>query len=151
MKASKTVTVILIVLLAVSVLCLGFVKIEADKKQKRIDDMFATAYHKLTLNMLNETLNQDDEAALHMYKTENTRWGAVLINFYHQSSYNNKGNVDLNLIVAMLSQSAGYDAISEVDMDLELYRKLRDVPTDNFGNGEILKAAYAALDAAFTE
>ncbi len=147
----KKTNIILAVLLAASILCLSVVKLNAYRRQRSIDEMFANAYHNLTLNMLNETLNEDNEDALHMYKTENTRWSAILINFYHQSSYNDMGNVELNLIVAMLSQSAGYAATSKVDMDLELYRKLRDVPTDNFGNEEILKAAYTALDAAFEE
>ena len=147
----KKTNIILTVLLTVSILCLFAVKFKAEREQKSIDDMFANAYHNLTLNMLNETLNEDNEDALHKYKTENTRWSAIMITFYHHSSYSNKGNTELNLIVTMLSQSAGYNATSEVDMDLELYRKLRDVPTDNFGNKEILKAAYAALDAAFVE
>ena len=146
----KKTNIILVVLLAASLLCLSVVKFNADRRQRSIDEVFRTAYHNLTLNMLNETLNEDNEDALHMYKTENTRWSAILINFYHQSSYDN-GNFDLNLIVAMLSQSAGYAATSKVDMDLELYRKLRDVPTDNFGNEEILKSAYTALVAAFEE
>ena len=146
----KKTNIILVVLLAASLLCLSVVKFNADRRQRSIDEVFRTAYHNLTLNMLNETLNEDNEDALHMYKTENTRWSAILINFYHQSSYDN-GNFDLNLIVAMLSQSAGYAATSKIDMDLELYRKLRDVPTDNFGNEEILKSAYTALVAAFEE
>ena len=147
----KKTNIILAVLLAASLLCLSVVKFDADRRQNNIDEMFANAYHNLTLNMLNETVEGLSEDAIHMYKTENTRWSAILINFYMQSSYNDKGNFDLNLIVAMLSQSAGYAATSKIDMDLELYRKLRDVPTDNFGNEEIINTARAALDAAFEE
>lgn len=144
----KKLNIILAVLLAISLLCLLVVTFNAHSRQKSIDEMFANAYHNLTLNMLNETVEGLSEDAVHMYKVENTRWSAILINFYHQSSYDN-GNFDLNLIVAMLSQSAGYAATSKVNMDLELYHKLRDVPTDNFGNKEILKEAREALDAAF--
>lgn len=147
----KKPNIILVVLLAASILCLSAVKVKADRRQKSIDEMVVNAYNNLTLNMLNETLNEDDEAALHMYKVENTRWSAILINFYHQSSFDDKKNPDLDIIMAYLTQSAGYAAVSKLDMDLELYRKLRDVPTENFGNEEILKAARLAIDEALME
>ena len=147
----KKTNIVLAMLLVASLLYLSVVKFDADRRQRNIDEMVANAYHNLTLNMLNETVDGLSEDAIHMYKTENTRWSAILINFYHQSSYNDRRNADLNLIVEMLSQSAGYAATSKLDMDLELYRKLRDVPTDNFGNEEILKLAREALDAAVEE
>lgn len=147
----KKTNIVLAMLLVASLLYLSVVKFDADRRQRNIDEMVANAYHNLILNMLNETVEGISENALHRYKTENTRWSAILINFYHQSSYDKRKDPDLDGIMALLTQSAGYDAITKVNMDLELYRKLRDVPTDNFGNEEILKAAREALDAAVEE
>ncbi len=151
MKKVNILTKILIVLLVV--VSIGFVgaKIENYKTQKAIDEMFTNSYHNLTLNMLNQTVEGIGEDAIHRYNVENTKWSAIMINYYHISSFHKYNNSDLDYIIAMLSQSSGYNAVSELDMNLDLYHKIKEVPTDNFSNDEILKEARIAIENAVIE
>lgn len=74
-----------------------------------------------------------------------------MINYYHISSFDKYNNSDLDYIIAMLSQSSGYNAVSELDMNLDLYHKIKEVPTEHFGNDEILKEAREAIENAVIE
>ncbi|MBO4941255.1 MAG: hypothetical protein J6D15_03540 [Clostridia bacterium] len=151
MKKINILTKILIgLLLVVSV---GFIgaKLENHKIQKSIDEMFTNSYHNLTLNMLNQTVEGISEDAIHRYNAENTKWSSIMINYYHLSSFYKYNNQDLDYIIAMLSQSSGYNAVSKLDMDLDLYHKIKEVPKDSFKSKEILKAAREAIENAVIE
>ncbi len=148
MKKSSVVISILVVLVLVLSFCVITFKSERDWLQEKIDESFAASYHELTLTMLNETVEGISDDAKHMYAAKNTKHSHNLQNLYQHSSYNKNGNADLDYIVAVLAQSAGYEAITEVKMDQELYRLLRDVPNDYFNNTEVLKAAKEALEKA---
>ncbi len=148
MKKVNILTKILIVLLVV--VSVGFIgaKIENYKMQKSIDEMFTNSYHNLTLNMLNQTVEGIGEDAIHRYNVDNTKWSAIMINYYHISSFHKYNNSDLDYIIAMLSQSSGYNAVTELDMNMDLYHKIKEVPTDYFNNDEILKEAREAIENA---
>lgn len=151
MKKINTLTKILIALLVV--VSVGFIcaKVENHKTQKAIDEMFTNSYHNLTLNMLNQNVEGIGEDAIHRYSVENTKWSAIMINCYHISSFHKYNNSDLDYIIAMLSQSSGYNAVTELDMNIDLYHKIKGVPTDYFNNSEILKEARMAIENAVTE
>ena len=67
------------------------------------------------------------------------------------SSYNRNNNADLNYIIGILSQSSGYDAITKINMDEELYHSIKNVPNDRFNNAEILREAKEALEKALVD
>ena len=151
MKRVSILTKILIVLLVV--VSVGFIsaKLENHKTQKTIDEMFTNSYHNLTLNMLNKTVEGIGEDAIHRYNVENTKWSAIMINYYHISSFHKYNNSDLDYIIALLSQSSGYNAVTKLDMSIDLYHKIKEVPTDYFKNDEILKEAREAIENAVIE
>ncbi len=151
MKKNNTLTKILIILLLV--VSIGFIgaKIENQKIQKNIDEMFVNSYQNLTLNMLNQTVEGIGEDAVHRYKAEDTKWSSIMINYYHISSFQKYNNQDLDYIIEMLSQASGYNAVSELDMNLDLYHKIKEVPKDSFANKEILKEAREAIENAVIE
>ena len=151
MKKSKFTTIILVALLVVISISFTYVKFQNNSIQKSIDEIFTNSYHNLTLNMLNEKVEGIGEDALDMYKTENTKWSSIMINFYHLTSFYKYKNADLNYIIAILSQSSGYNSVTEVDMDIDLYHKIKNVPANNFNNEKILREAKIAIENALIE
>ncbi|MBO5408799.1 MAG: hypothetical protein J6A61_05345 [Clostridia bacterium] len=151
MKKSKIIISILIVLLIV--LFIGFIKVKSERDwlQKNIDQTFASSYHELTLNLINETVDNISEAAIHKYKTENTKHSYNLLHLFQYSSYSKHNNADLNYIIGVLSQSSGYGAITTLNMDEELYHSIKNVPNDGFNNAEILREAKEALEKALVD
>lgn len=151
MKKSKIIISILIVLLIV--LFIGFIKVKSERDwlQKNIDQTFASSYHELTLNLINETVDNISEAAIHKYKTENTKHSYNLTQLYQYTSFRKNGNPDLNYIIAVLAQSSGYNAVTKLDMDEELYHSIKFVPNDRFNNAEILREAKKALEKALVD
>lgn len=151
MKKSKIIISILIVLLIV--LFIGFIKVKSERDwlQKNIDQTFASSYHELTLNLINETVDNISEAAIHKYKTENTKHSYNLTQLYQYTSFRKNGNPDLNYIIAVLAQSSGYNAVTNLDMDEELYHSIKNVPNDRFNNAEILREAKKALEKALVD
>ncbi len=151
MKQSKIIIGILVALLVILSLQFAYVKLEKDRVQKTIDETFANSYHNLTLNMLNQSIEEIGEDAIHRYNAENTKWSAIMINYYHLTSFQKYKNADLNAIIAILAQSSGYNRVTELDMNLDLYHKIKEVPTDSFGNEEILREAKIAIENALIE
>ena len=151
MKKSKIIISILIVLLIV--LFIGFIKVKSERDwlQKNIDQTFASSYHELTLNLINETVDNISEAAIHKYKTENTKHSYNLPQLYQYTSFRKNGNPDLNYIIAVLAQSSGYNAVTKLDMDEELYHSIKFVPNESFNNEEILSKAKIALEEALID
>ena len=151
MKKSKIIISILIVLLIV--LFIGFIKVKSERDwlQKNIDQTFASSYHELTLNLINETVDNISEAAIHKYKTENTKHSYNLTQLYQYTSFRKNGNPDLNYIIAVLAQSSGYNAVTKLDMDEELYHSIKFVPNESFNNEEILSKANIALNEALID
>ena len=151
MKKSKIIISILIVLLIV--LFIGFIKVKSERDwlQKNIDQTFASSYHELTLNLINETVDNISEAAIHKYKTENTKHSYNLTQLYQYTSFRKNGNPDLNYIIAVLAQSSGYNAVTKQDMDEELYHSIKFVPNESFNNEEILSKAKIALEEALID
>ena len=151
MKKSKIIISILVVLLIV--LFIGFIKVKSERDwlQKNIDQTFASSYHELTLNLINETVDNISEAAIHKYKTENTKHSYNLTQLYQYTSFRKNGNPDLNYIIAVLAQSSGYNAVTKLDMDEELYHSIKFVPNESFNNEEILSKAKIALEEALID
>ena len=151
MKKSKIIISILIVLLIV--LFIGFIKVKSERDwlQKNTDQTFASSYHELTLNLINETVDNISEAAIHKYKTENTKHSYNLTQLYQYTSFRKNGNPDLNYIIAVLAQSSGYNAVTKLDMDEELYHSIKFVPNESFNNEEILSKAKIALEEALID
>ena len=151
MNKSKIIISILIVLLIV--LFIGFIKVKSERDwlQKNIDQTFASSYHELTLNLINETVDNISEAAIHKYKTENTKHSYNLTQLYQYTSFRKNGNPDLNYIIAVLAQSSGYNAVTKLDMDEELYHSIKFVPNESFNNEEILSKAKIALEEALID
>ncbi len=151
MKKTKITISILIVLIVLISTAFIYQMFENNRIQKSIDEIFTNSYHNLTLNMLNETVEGIGEEAVHRYKAENTKWSSIMINFYHFTSFYKYQNPDLNYIIAILAQSSGYNSVTEIDMDIDLYRKTKGVPTNNFNNKEIIREAKSAIENALIE
>lgn len=151
MRKSKIFISILLLLLVI--ISVGFIKVKSERDwlQKNIDQTFASSYHELTLNLLNETVAGISEDAIHRYKTENTKHSYNLLHLFQFSSYNKNHNADLNYIIGILSQSSGYGAITKINMDEELYHSIKNVPNDGFNNVEILRVAKEALKKALVD
>lgn len=92
--------------------------------QKNIDMQFMSDYENLIQGMLNRSI-QTDEAVIHKYDTENTKYGFRLTEFYPYSSY--VKHKKFNEIVQLLDQSSGCDAYYEIDMNKELYDRLNEL------------------------
>jgi len=151
MRKSKIFIPILLLLLVI--ISVGFIKVKSERDwlQKNIDQTFASSYHELTLNLLNETVDNIGEAAIHKYKTENTKHSYNLLHLFQYSSYSKNRNADLNYIIGILSHSSGYGAITKINMDEELYHSIKNVPNDGFNNAEILREAKEALKKALAD
>jgi len=151
MRRSKIFISILLTLLVI--MSLGFIKVklERDWLQENIDRTFAASYHELTLNLINETVDDISEAAVHRYKTENTKHSYNLSHLYQYTSFRKNNNPDLSYIITVLSQSSGYNAVTKLDMNEELYHSIKFVPDDYFNNEEILKKAKKALEEAIID
>ena len=148
MRKSKIFISILLTLLVI--MCVGFIKVklERDWLQNNIDQTFTTSYHELTLNLINETVDNISETVIHKYKTENTKHSYNLSHLYQYTSFKKNNNPELNYIITVLSQSAGYNAVTKLDMDEELYHNIKFVPNERFNNKEILSKAKTALEKA---
>ena len=148
MRKSKIFISILLLLLVI--ISVGFIKVklERDWLQKNIDQTFTTSYHELTLNLINETVDNISETAIHRYKTENTKHSYNLSHLYQYTSFRKNNNPELDYIIAVLSQSSGYNAVTKLDMNEELYQNIKFVPNDRFSNEEILSKAKKALEKA---
>ena len=151
MKKSNVITSILIVLLVIVSMAFINLKLQNHRTQKTIDEMFTNSYNNLTLNMLNKNVEGIDEDAIHRYNVENTKWSSILTNYYPLTSFYKYKNTDLNYIIAMLAQSSGYNAVTELDMNIELYRKIKKVPENYFRDEEILREAKTAIENAEIE
>lgn len=151
MKKYNIIISVLIILLVLVSIGFTYVKEENHRIQKSIDETFTNSYHNLTLNMLNQTVEGIGEDTVHKYKVENTKWSSIMINYYHLTSFYKYKNADLNYIIAILSQSSGYNAVTEIDMNIDLYHKIKEVPTDYFKNEEILREAKLAIENALIE
>lgn len=148
MRKSKIFISILLLLLVIISVSFIKVKLERDWLQKNIDQTFTTSYYELTLNLLNETVDNISETAIHRYKTENTKHSYNLSHLYQYTSFRKNNNPELDYIIAVLSQSSGYNAVTKLDMDKELYQNIKFVPNDRFNNEEILSKAKKALEKA---
>ena len=142
--------IFIVLLIAVSTAFI-YEKVQNSRMQKSIDEIFTNSYHNLTLNMLNQTVEGIGEEDIHRYNVENTKWSSIMINYYHLTSFDKYKNPDLDYIIAMLAQSSGYNAVTKIDMNLDLYHKIKYVPKDYFNNEEILKEAKLAIDNAVIE
>lgn len=151
MKKSKIFISILLILLVIT--SAGFIKVKSERDwlQKNIDRTFTASYHELALNLINETVDNISETAIHKYKTENTKHSYNLTQLYQYTSFRKNGNPDLNYIIAVLAQSSGYNAVTKLDMDEELYHSIKFVPNDSFNNEEILSKAKRALEKALID
>lgn len=151
MRNSKIFISILLTLLVI--MSAGFIKVKSQRDwlQKNIDQTFTTSYHELTLNLINETVDNISETAIHRYKTENTKHSYNLSHLYQYTSFRKNNNPELDYIITVLSQSSGYNAVIKLDMDNELYQNIKFVPNDRFNNEEILKRAKLALKDALVE
>ena len=147
MRKSIIISILLTLLVTMSV---GFIKVKSERDwlQRNIDQTFASSYHELTLNLLNETVDNISEEAIHKYKTENTKHSYNLLHLFQYSTYSKNNNADLNYIIGILSQSSGYGAITKLNMDEELYHNIKFVPNDRFNNEKILSKAKKALEKA---
>ena len=85
MRKSKIFISILLLLLVIISVSFIKVKLERERLQKNIDQTFASSYHELTLNLLNETVDNISDAAIHKYKTENTKHSYNLLHLFQYS------------------------------------------------------------------
>ena len=115
--------------------------------QKSIDTQFMSDYENLTQGMLNISI-QTDEAAIHKYDTENTKYGLCLTELYPYNSY--VKHEKFNDIIQLLDHSSGCDAFYGIDMNKELYDKLNELGRSIFRKpqsytDEMLEQTWEAL------
>lgn len=121
---------------------------EKNQLQKNIDSMFTTSYYEVILNLLNMEVEGISENAVHMYQTKNTKHSYNLEQLFQHTSFAKNSNSDLKYIIPIIAQSSGYNAITKINMDKELYDYLHKVPTDYFNNTELLSKAKIELEKA---
>ncbi len=148
-------SIVVIIILAILLVTVSGLYISEKSKiewiQKDMDTLFASSYNNLTLNLLNSKEDGISEDAIHMYQTKMTKEAITLTTCYNYTSFAENGNKYLNSIVHLLAQSCGYGAVTDIDMDLELYHIIKEVPNDYFNNEEILKKAKEALSDALID
>lgn len=116
--------------------------------QKNIDEMFTSSYYEVILNLLNMEIEGISEDAMHMYQSKNTKHSYNLEQLFQHTSFVKNNNSDLKYIIPVIAQSSGYNAVTKINMDKELYDYLHQVPTDYFNNDELLKKAKDELEKA---
>lgn len=115
-----------------------------------IDTKFMSDYCNLIIGMLNRSI-QTEEVAIHMYDSQNTKYGYRLVELYPYNSYLKHGI--FNDIIMLLDQASGCDAYYEIDMDKELYDKLNTLGQAVFSKpqkytDEMLEETWDALNKA---
>lgn len=121
-----------------------------DRIQADIDTKFMSDYGNLIIGMLNRSI-QTEDVAMHKYDIENTRYGYRLVELYQHNSYL-KHNT-FNDIIMLLDQASGCDAYYEIEMNKELYDKLKVLGQAVFSKPqkyteEMLEETWKALSAA---
>ncbi len=121
-----------------------------DRIQADIDMKFMSDYGNLTIGMLNQSI-QTEEVAIHRYDVENTRYGYRLTELYPYNSY--LQHARFNDIIMLLDQASGCDAYYDIDMDKELYDKLKALGQAVFSRpqtytDEMLEETWEALENA---
>lgn len=149
LKRKKLVWLLVALLLVVSgSFCAYYLK--DDRRQAEIDTKFSMDYGNLIIGMLNRSL-QTDEAAIHKYDAENTKYGYRLLELYpHNSHLTDSRFLD---ILMLLDQASGCDAWYEIAMDKKLYDQLNTLGQAVFGKpqrytAEQLEETWNALSAA---
>ncbi len=146
-KSFICLTVVFIIILS-GILCADYLK--DNRIQADIDTKFMSDYGNLIIGMLNRSI-QTEEAAIHKYDTENTRYGYRLVELYPHNSYLKHNR--FNDIIMLLDQASGCDAYYEIDMNKELYDKLNALGQAVFSKPqkyteEILEETWKSLSDA---
>lgn len=136
------------VLILLGMLCADCLK--DDRIQADVDTKFMSDYGNLIIGMLNRSI-QTEEAAIHKYDTENTRYGYRLVELYPHNSYL-KHNT-FNDIIMLLDQASGCDAYYDIEMNKELYDQLNALGQAVFSKPqkhteEMLEETWKALSEA---
>ena len=141
--------ILITLILAVSgILYANYIK--DNRVQADIDTKFASDYGNLIIGMLNKSI-QTEEVAIHKYDAENTKYGYRLAELYPHNSYLKHSK--FNDIIMLLDQASGCDSWYEIDMNKELYDKLKILGQAVFGRPqtyteEMLEETWDALSMA---
>lgn len=138
---------ILLLLVILIITFIGYinVKTERDILQRNIDQIFQFNFSELNANIMTIALNPNmSEKELSFFNDKVTKCGNIANTLFYMTSY--RENRDLDLIVGLLDQSSGNDALNSLNMTEELNRKLTEIMSYDFSNEELIKETLDLLE-----
>lgn len=133
--------ILCIILLSVSLIR------ERDRKshmQQHIDQTFIYHFSLLNQNQITLALNPDfTDEEKEYYQLEITKSGALISSLFSTTSF--REDKGLNVIVGLLDQSTGLDAINQLTMTQELNQVLSDIQVNQFSDREANEKALNLL------
>ncbi len=147
----KAIPVLLLsVVLIISLIGYANVKSERDFLQKNIDQIFRYNFSELNTNIMTISLNPDmNENELFAFNDKATKCGNIASSLFSMTSF--RENKDLNLIVRLLDQSSGNDALNSLIVTEELNKKLTEIILSDFSDNALIKETLDLLRKSVIE
>lgn len=145
MKKWKKIT-LLIVGIAIVVGGINAVHTYHEKQwlQQNIDHIFTLNFSNLNANQMIIALNPDmSEQERKYYQEMITKSGYAISQLFSSTSY--RESIGLNVIVGLLDQATGTDAINNLNMTKELNQKLNDLQMCNFSEEPVVSETLEML------
>ena len=145
MKKWKKIT-LLIVGIAIVVGGINAVHTYHEKQwlQQNIDHIFTLNFSNLNANQMIIALNPDmSEQERKYYQEMVTKSGYVISQFFSSTSY--RESIGLNVIVGLLDQATGTDALNNLNMTKELNQKLNELQMCNFSEEPVVSETLEML------
>lgn len=147
----KTIPILLLIVILI-ITFIGYinVKTERDILQRNIDQIFQVNFSELNTNIMTIALNPNmSEKELSFFNDKVTKCGNIANTLFYMTSH--RENRDLELIVGLLDQSSGNDALNSLNMTEELNKKLTEIMVNNFSNEELIKETLVLLKQSIVE
>ncbi|MBO5408517.1 MAG: hypothetical protein J6A61_03835 [Clostridia bacterium] len=112
--------------------------------QQNIDHIFTWNFSQLNATQMLLALNPDmTEQERDYYQDMITKYGYTISQLFSSTSY--RESVAMNVIVGLLDQATGTDAINDIRMTEELNHKLTELQLSNFSDETKISEALTTL------
>ena len=112
--------------------------------QQNIDHIFTLNFSNLNANQMIIALNPDmSEQEQKYYQEMVTKSGYVISQLFSSTSY--RESIGVNVIVGLLDQATGTDALNNLNMTKELNQKLNELQMCNFSEEPVVSETLEML------
>ena len=151
MKNKKKIAIVLIAIVLI-ILFVNTAHIHHEKQwlQKNIDHIFTWHFSQLNFNQMVIALHPDmSEEERSYYEGEVTKAGYIISQLFASTSY--RESIGLNVVVGLLDQATGTDAINELHMTKELNDLLNELHTQHFSDEQKISETLEILKKSIIE